>query len=65
MTLGEQGKTAYFSRFALKYLSAFRPHFKKGETLGKGGDLAKCLGALSCCWSVWRYFGRNGRPVTP
>lgn len=32
-------KTAYFAQFAKSHLSAFRPHLKQGETLGKGPEI--------------------------
>jgi len=35
----ERGKTAYFADFAKSYLSAFRPHYRQGETLGKGPEV--------------------------
>lgn len=31
----DRKKTAYFSDFAKSHLSAFRPHYRQGETLGK------------------------------
>lgn len=35
----DRGKTAYFADFAKSHLSAFRPHYKQGETLGKGPEV--------------------------
>lgn len=32
-------KTAYFAGFARSHLSAFRPHYRQGETLGKGSEV--------------------------
>ena len=34
----DRRKTAYFSDFAKSHLSAFRPHYKQGEILGKGSE---------------------------
>lgn len=35
----DRQKTAYFADFAKSHLSAFRPHYKQGETLGKGPEV--------------------------
>ena len=35
----DRRKTAYFSDFAKSHLSAFRPHYRQGETLGKGPEV--------------------------
>src|SRR3990167_1664323 len=35
----ERRRTAYCSKFALSHLSSFRPHYQRGETLGKGPEI--------------------------
>ena len=35
----DRKKTAYCAEFAVAHLSAFRPHYKRGEILGKGPEV--------------------------